>query len=73
MTRISADHPAVQNASSWLRSHLGISPQSSISTHFNVYFNCEIEYGVSNDLFHHTVSIMFDDEAEAMMFILKWS
>jgi len=73
MTRINADHPAVRNAASWLRTHLNIHPQESIGESFNTYFNCEVEYGVTSDLFHHTVSVMFYNEADAMMFILKWS
>lgn len=69
---ISGNEPSVRKAVVWLREHLQISPHQMIDLEFAEYFNCRI---VMEKILDGTpmMSILFDNEEDAIIFQLRWS
>jgi hypothetical protein len=63
--------PAVRNAVKWLRSYKKVPGQIIIFDQFELYFKCKII--TSDSAFWDPISIEFDNEIDATMFLLKWS
>lgn len=63
--------PAVGNAVRWLRSYKNIPGQIIIFDQFESYFNCKII--TSDSAFWNPISIEFNNEVDATMFVLRWS
>lgn len=75
MTQLSVHHPAVKHAAKWLRDNIELSPNEIIDERFELEFNCCIRRRPATDRFgdNFPVTVEFDDDAAAMMFVLKWS
>lgn len=72
--RISASSSAVANAANWLREYKKIPWHLVVHEEFEEYFNCKVI--VQDDPITHlacTEFVEFEDEKNAVMFLLRWS
>jgi hypothetical protein len=67
------DHPAAENAARWLREHFDIPVQFTLFDEFEQYFDCRIDVDDRKDNWMMPNKIIFENRADLMMFILRWS
>ena len=67
------DHPAADNAGTWLRQHLKIPTHCTIFEQFEEYFNCRIDVDNRNDTWMQPNKFVFETGADVTAFVLRWS
>jgi hypothetical protein len=70
---ILGSHESTNNAAIWLREKLGIPSQRPILDEFEEYFNCRVVAESRTDPWAEPEKIVFENSADALAFLLKWS
>lgn len=66
------NHAALENAAIWLRGYLQVPENCTIIEHFEEYFNCRVDIGDRMDYWMEPDKVVFESNAELMLFVLKW-
>lgn len=70
---IPGSHESTNNAAIWLREQLGIPENLTILDEFEEYFNCRVVAESRTDPWAEPEKIVFENSADALAFLLKWS
>lgn len=76
MTQLPLTHPAVGHAAMWLRCKLELDPNTLLEEEFEREFECRLQWDLPPGKMYGNmfpVAVEFDNEAAAMMFVMKWS
>lgn len=74
--KIPGSSNASHNAAIWLRAKSGIPKFETLFDEFEKEFNCQLEFWKDDDRtdpWTEPVSLVFDNEHEATLFLLRWA